>query len=102
MDLEELWIPIEGYSNYAVNNYGQVINLNRDTELTPVKDARGALKVYLYRNNVPRTFYIHRLVAKAFFLNYTEEIDVKHKNNNLSDNSVLNLTLVERKWRKKV
>lgn len=98
--LEEYFVPVEGYPNYAVSNYGKVINVNKDRYLKEGKDANGYLKVKLYRKGLGRTFYIHRLVAQAFFLMYKDGVEINHLNGFLWDNSVLNLTIGKRKARK--
>lgn len=93
--IEEVWVsvPIQGLEHYEVSSYGRVINKERGNELRPSPDKNGYLRVGLsYKGNV-KFFQIHRLVAEAFFLNYKSGIEVKHKNNDLNDNSVLNLTL---------
>lgn len=93
MELEEVWVTIDGLERYAVSSYGRVINQDRGNELTPSPDANGYMRVGLTRKGKTRTVYVHRLVAYAFFLNYKPGIEVRHKNDDKSDNSVLNLTL---------
>lgn len=91
--LDEHWVTFDIFPNYAISNYGTVLNVARNRELKPSKDKKGYFMVSLYRAGVPYECYVHRLVAKAFFLNYEEGVEVKHKNLDKSDNSVLNLTL---------
>ena len=91
--IDEHWVDVDLLPNYIVSNYGRVINKNTGHELKPFPDSNGYLKVGLYHKGIRRTVYLHRLVAKAFFLNYAEGVQVKHKNNILTDNTVLNLTL---------
>lgn len=91
--LDEVWVAIDGLERYAVSNYGRVVNQDRGNELTPSPDKNGYLRVGLSRNGVVYYVMVHRLVAFAFFLNYEKGIEVKHKNGDLNDNAVLNLTL---------
>lgn len=91
--LDEVWVTLDGLERYAVSNYGRVINQDRGNELTPSPDKNGYLRVGLSRNNKVYHVYIHRLVAKCFFLNYKKNVEVKHIDGNKNDNSVLNLTL---------
>lgn len=91
--MEEYFSEIEGFPNYVVSNYGRIVNIKRDTDLTATKDGNGVYKVTLYRNNVPTTMYVHRIVAKAFFVNYGEDREVLFVNDNKEDYSVLNLTI---------
>lgn len=96
MDLEELWVTFDLLPNYAVSNYGRVVNVKTNRDLRPSADANGYMRVALYNKGVRHETYVHRLVAKAFFLNYEEGVEVKHKNRVFTDNTVLNLTLGEK------
>ena len=91
--IDEKWVTVDGLERYAVSNYGRVINQERGNELKPSADKHGYMRVGLSRNNQVYFVYVHRLVARCFFLKYESGIEVKHKNGDLSDNSVLNLTL---------
>lgn len=91
--LEEVWVPIVGFSNYAVSNYGRVENVKTGRELKPYFTGKGYLQVKLFSNGVRRPKYVHRLVAQAFFLYYEEGVAVCHKNGIFTDNGVFNLTL---------
>lgn len=91
--VEEVWVAVDGLERYAVSNYGRVINQERGNELTPSPDSNGYLRVGLSRNGRVYHVYVHRLVAFCFFLNYADGVEVKHKNGDKNDNSVLNLTL---------
>ena len=98
--VEEVWVTIDGLERYAVSNYGRVINQERGNELTPSPDKNGYLRVGLSRDGRVYNVYVHRLVAFAFFLNYEAGMEVKHKNDLKTDNSVLNLTLSGKRCRK--
>lgn len=91
---EELWVPIEGFPNYEISNYGRVVNIKTEHELQITHTKYKPDTVRLYRNGKMRQFYVHRLVAQAFFLNYRDDIEVLRLNPYaIHDNSVLNLTL---------
>lgn len=92
--MEELFVPVEDYDNYVVSNYGRVVSVKRDIDLSPSRNKDGRLTVSLYKNGVPKTFYVHRLVAQAFFINYSQDTNVRHISIDYDDNSVGNLTLV--------
>lgn len=89
---EEIWVEV-GVGAYEVSNFGRVVNANTGRDLTPSPDKKGYLRVALYHKGKRHDVPVHRLVARAFFLNYAPGVEVKHKNENLEDNSVLNLTL---------
>jgi hypothetical protein len=93
MELEEVWVTVDGLERYAVSSFGRVINQERGNELTPSPDKNGYMRVGLSRKGKTHHIYVHRLVAFAFFLNYKPGVEVRHKNENKADNSVLNLTL---------
>lgn len=92
--MEELFVPIEGYPNYQVSNYGRVVNVKHDRDLTPTPGGReGYFKVRLYNEGVHQDYYVHSLVAAGFFLHFAECNGVSHLSSDLSDNSVGNLSL---------
>ena len=99
MKLDEYWVGFDALPNYAVSNYGRVINVNTGRELKQTMDGNGYMKVVLYHKGIRHYIYVHRLVAKAFFLKYTHDHEVKHISEHKHDNSVLNLTLSERHCR---
>lgn len=90
---EEHFVPIEGFDHYSISNYGTVVNTRTGTDLTPRADSNGYLRVALYKRGKGFERMIHRLVAQAFFVDFTPSIDVKHISENFQDNSVRNLTL---------
>lgn len=91
--LEEYWVVVDLLSNYEVSNYGRVVNIKTQRELRACANGRGYHQVKLYHNGEFYSVYIHRLVAKAFFVDYEEGVEVKHINGNLQDNGVLNLSI---------
>ncbi len=91
--LEELWVPVEGFPNYEVSNYGRVVNVNSGRELKAVPHHSGFLKINLFRDNVRHYFYLHRLVARAFFVDYSEEYTVELINKIRNDCTVANITI---------
>ena len=93
--LEELWQPVEDFPNYEISNFGRVVNINTGRELKPTKvgtDGR-YLKIKLWNNGMYRWFNLHRLVAREFFLQYSDNIEVSCKNGNYHDCTVANITL---------
>lgn len=92
--LDEQWVPMPGYPNYEVSNYGRIANVRTGRDLTPYPDKRtGAMRVALYREGVRKDVQLNRVVAECYFLKYYEGADVSHRNGDKSDCSVLNLTL---------
>lgn len=95
--IDEFWVAIPKFENYEVSNYGEVVNTDTGRTLRCIPKATGHVYVGLCKNGNREFFLVARLVAQAFFLNYAEDVVVKHKNGILSDNTVLNLTLVIQK-----
>lgn len=95
MRVEELFVVIKGYPNYEVSNYGRVVNVNTDKDLKPWESSKGnkKLMVKLYCSGISKVFFVHRLVAQAFFVDYDEFVDVYHISSNKQDNCVTNLHL---------
>jgi NUMOD4 motif len=94
--MDEVFVEIPGFPNYVVSNYGRIVNVKFDRDVTQTMTRSGnSLKVYakvsLYRNGKAHSFSVHRVVAQAFFLNYQEGIEVLHESDDYSDNSVTNL-----------
>lgn len=93
--IEERWALIEGFPDYAVSNYGVVKSLRYDRELKPRPTSYGQLRVVLYRNKIPYDFYVHRLVAAAFIDGYIPELQVRHRDEDPTNNYVYNLRFKE-------
>ena len=94
--MKEEWVEIEGYPNYAVSNYGRVANLQRDTLLRLRPNDEGYLRVSLSFEGRVRDFYVHRLVAAAFFTGYDPREQVIHWDGDRENNSVDNIRLRKR------
>ncbi len=91
--LEELWVPVEGFPNYEVSNYGRVVNVNTGRDLKPQVKKSGDLQVKLFVNGVATFWYVRRLVARAFFLNYSEVYNVLLINGIKTDCTVANIQI---------
>lgn len=109
MEHDELFVKVDGFPNYVVSNFGRVVNEKYGWDLKLTEELKGFLRVTLYNKKGAKHKYVHRLVAEAFFLNYSDEVEVKHINGDTHENTVLNLTLVpkgtmreERRHRKPV
>jgi NUMOD4 motif len=94
MRYEEYFCEIEGFPNYVVSNYGRIVNVKFDRDVNPMTDKRnGMQKIRLYNQGKYMDLLLHRVVAKAFFVNYTDEQEVVLMNGNPMDCSVTNITI---------
>ena len=97
--LNEVWKDIKGYEGqYQVSNYGRVKSLSRKVwngNCFGIKKERilkpsfhNYFHIVLYKDNVSKTFDIHRLVAQAFLPNPNNYPQVNHKDENTKNNFV--------------
>ena len=109
---EEIWRPVVGYEGlYEVSSLGRVrsldryvkysngrINLHKGRILSPGKDTNGYLFVILTCNGKHKLIRVHRLVAQTFISNPDDLIEVNHKDEDKTNNSVDNLEWCDRKY----
>ena len=111
--MQEIWKDIKGYEGlYQVSDLGRVKSLKRykknHTKLQLIegkimsihkqygKKDNEYLSIVLYKNNIAKNKFIHRLVAEAFLDNYDENLQVNHKDGNKLNNNVENLEMLTR------
>lgn len=99
--MEEIWKNIKDYEGlYQVSNLGRVKNVKRNKILNP-RIIKGYLQVRLYKDNVYKSYFIHRLVAMTFpdLVDWTDDakgkpfevLQVNHKDEIKTNNCVDNL-----------
>ncbi len=94
---------------YAITKDGKVWSYRRNKFLKLGYDKGGYAKVYLYPKSeygegsikingkykrIRRIFSIHRLVAQVYLKNYSEKLEVNHKDFNKLNNNVKNLEML--------
>lgn len=91
----EIWKDIDGYEGlYKVSNLGRVKSFYKSSNgkiLKLNKDNYGYIQTTLYKDNLVKTFKVHRLVAIAFIPNLENKPEVDHINTIRDDNRVENL-----------
>ena len=106
--MEEIWRPVKGYEGlYEVSNEGRVKSLHTHGRgkacnlKTKTKDRHGYWFVQLCKEGVCKSFYVARLVARAFpeiCGEWFEGCDVNHKDENPNNNYAWNLEVCTRKY----
>lgn len=88
----EVWKRVEGFSEYAVSNYGFVKSLRRNRLLKPDTGGTGGYpRVTFSVNNQRARFTIHRLVALAFLTKIVGKELINHRDGVKTNNHVDNL-----------
>ena len=102
--MEEIWKDIDGYEGmYQVSNLGRIKSLPRRMKasigfasvrgriMKPAIDPKGYIRCALSKDNILKTFKVHRLVAMAFISNPNSYPQINHINGDKQDNRVTNL-----------
>lgn len=102
--MTEIWKDIKGYETlFKVSNFGRIKSLKREVKfglITRVVEERilksrtsknGYNQISLLKDGKLKTFYIHRLVAQAFIPNPNNLPQVNHKDEDKTNNNVVNL-----------
>lgn len=93
----ERWKEISGYPNYLISDYGRIHSRTSNLLMRSTPNRYGIHKIRLYNDDGYQDFYVHRLVMRAFGHKMFEGDQVKHKNDNRSQNHISNLYVVNRK-----
>lgn len=104
---KEIWKDLPNYEGiYQISNMGRIKSLSRKRLvnkkrnsfcLMPEKimviktDKNGYCHVTLCKNNIRKTYWLHRLVLKNFVENPNNLPQINHINGNKSDNKLKNL-----------
>lgn len=91
MDEFESWVAVPDFPNYEVSNQGRVRNCHtmqlKNLRPTP----RGYARVNLRRDGKIYSFFVHRLVARAFIGPVPTGMQVRHGPSGKADNRAVNL-----------
>jgi len=93
IDVKKL-IKVKEYENYYADPNGKIYSKRYKKFLYPKILPSGYASVKLYKNNVGKDFYIHRIIATAYIDNKDNKPFVNHKDKNRSNNHVNNLEWV--------
>ena len=90
-----MWKTIKDFTNYEINEEGQVRNKKTQKILKPSLSNQ-YLRINLRKNKKTYQKYIHRLVAENF-LEQLDGFEVNHKDKNKLNNNVNNLEWISHK-----
>jgi len=89
----EQWKDISEYKGiYQVSSLGSIRNVTTGTILKPKLDRQGYDRPNLYKETIPKSFFMHRLVMAAF--EGVSDMPVNHKDLDKLNNSFDNLEYV--------
>jgi len=97
MIFEEIqYYEITDYENYYVSRCGKILSTKykKPRVLKPGTNRYGYHHVVFFSNGKGKNMSVHRLVAMSFLQNYTEDLQVDHKDNNKTNNNLTNLRMV--------
>jgi hypothetical protein len=89
----EVWKRIEGYNCYEISNHGRIRSTKgiKPRLLRLNRNKGGYVMVTLSKNNKPRHFYLHRLLAQAWIPNPDDLPLVRHLDDVKTNNNLSNL-----------
>lgn len=91
----ELWKDIPNFENlYQASNLGNIRSLYTNKILKYEISKNGYCQVMLCKDKKRKLLYVHRLIAITYLDNYSEDLQVNHKNGIKTDNRIENLEMV--------
>lgn len=117
--INEIWKDIPGYEGiYQASNLGRIKVLSRVIHVTRNGYRTGSysyiapekimslsirtnyLGVTLTKDGCNRNYIVHRLIAKTFLEDYSDKLEINHKDENKLNNCVCNLEMCTRLYNK--
>ena len=106
--MQEKWKDVVGFEGYyEVSNYGSIRGVDRvvirkngskctinGVKITLCVDKKGYHRFRFRKPFDIKTLKIHRVVAQAFLLNYSNELQVNHIDGNKTNNRIDNIEMV--------
>ena len=105
--MTEIWKDVPGFENsYEISSYGRLKSKDRKIKnsknfyikkgqiIKPIRCTNGYYEYVLHKNGKKKIWLVHRLVATVFIPNPGGLEQVNHKDENISNNNVMNLEWV--------
>ena len=102
-----IYKDVPGYESlYYADNLGNIYSKDRKIRnfikpgrrLKPCKNSKGYLNVVLCKDGVQKTLKVHRLIALTFLENPNNYLEINHKDEDKTNNSVSNLEWCDRQY----
>ncbi len=105
----EQWVDLENYEGkYMISDFGRIkiperISRRKDLKdqhvipekiLKPKTTKCGYKSITLYINSTPKSYLLHRLIAKQFIVNVNNLPQINHKDGDKTNNHISNLEWV--------
>ena len=99
IELDNLEIKVSNYGEIFTTDKTKIRSNGRKDNrkgklLKPATDKDGYLRITLTNNGKRKSYYVHRLVARAYLKDYNEKLQVNHINGIKDDNRAENLEMV--------
>lgn len=94
--LEEEWVPLKGFPEHSISNYGRVASHRYDIALNPRPSGWGYLQVVLYKDGRHVSKTIHHMVAEHFVPGWDVGLIADHINGDKMFNCEVNLEWITR------
>ena len=89
--MNEIFVPIEGYSKYQISNLGRIKSTVGKEKILKTWINKGYYSVSLMKDKVQKNHLIHRLVAQAFIPNPENKLEVNHIDGDTKNFNISNL-----------